>query len=330
MITTVVGNYPKVAEGAYSTKLIGTITRWQRKELTDDQLEQTCREITRAVIKEQEQAGIDLLTDGQIRWEDLVTPMARGIEGFEINGLSRWYNNNTYYRRPILHKKPVRRGPILVEQYRFAAGCTQKPVKAVLPGPYTFAAVSEDRHFKKQRPLVMALAEMLNAEARDLAKAGAAFIQFDEPSIGFGKMSAAEIGLAKEALNAAVKGVPATTAVYTYFGALNGAFDALQKSAVQVIGVDVVSDPSALARLKRAKIAKPLAVGCLDARNTKLESVRDLHAMFAAVSKRVPADQLYVNPSCGLEFLPHTQALAKLTRLAEAARSFATKTRRAS
>ena len=319
MITTLVGNYPKVAAGAYSTKVIGAITKWQRKELTDTQLEQTFQEITQAVIQEQEQAGVDLVTDGQIRWEDLVTPIARQLGGFEINGLSRWFNNNTYYRRPILHKAPARKGPILVEQYRFAARCSKKPVKAVLPGPYTFAVVSEDRYYKKLRPLVLKLAEILNAEANDLARAGAPLIQFDEPAIGFGKM---DIKLAVEALGVATKGLGTKTAVYTYFGSLNGTLEPLMRAKVDVVGVDVVSNPNTLSALKRTKITKALALGCLDARNTKLESVSELHALFNAARKLVPPDRLYVNPNCGLEFLPHTQALAKMQRLVQAVRTY--------
>jgi len=319
MITTVVGSYPKVAEQAYGTTLIGTITKWQRKELTDEQLEQVCREITGAVIQEQEAAGLELLTDGQIRWEDLVTPLAKRIEGFEINGLSRWFNNNTYYRRPILHKAPVRRGPILVKEYQAAARSARKPIKAVLPGPYTFAVVSEDRHYKKLRPLVMKLADILNAEARALAAAGAPVVQFDEPAIGFGKT---DIKLAVEALGVAASGVKAKTAAYTYFAPLNGALEPLMRAKVDVLGVDVVSDPKTLGALKRVKITKELAVGCLDARNTKLESVGELHAIFKAVKARVPLDRVYVNPNCGLEFLPHAQALAKVKRLVEAVRSF--------
>ena len=319
MITTTVGNYPKVAEGAYSTKLIGGISKWQRKELSDAQLEAVCQEITRAVIKEQEAAGLDLLTDGQIRWEDLVTQLAKRLEGFEINGLTRWYNNNVYYRRPVLKRKPVWKRPILVEEYRFAAGCTRKPVKAVLPGPSTFADLSEDRHFKSQRPLVLALAEILNQEARALAHAGAPLIQFDEPSLVLGKPN---LKLAVEALNIATRGVAAKTAVYTYFGPLDGALSALSRARVDVIGVDVVSDPNALLALKRAKIKTALALGCLDGRNTKLESVKDLHAIFRMASKLVPSDELYLNPNCGLEFLPHAQALAKIRRLGEAVRSY--------
>ncbi|PIQ84150.1 MAG: hypothetical protein COV75_03690 [Candidatus Omnitrophica bacterium CG11_big_fil_rev_8_21_14_0_20_63_9] len=319
MITTLVGNYPKVAEDTYSTKLIGSISKWQRQEMTDAQLEDILREITRAVIQEQEQAGLDLLTDGQIRWEDLVTPMAKRIEGFEINGLSRWFDNNVYYRRPVLHKKPVRKGPILVDEYRFAAGCTKKPVKAVLPGPTTFATVSEDRHFKSERRLILALAEIINAEALALAEAGAPLIQFDEPALGFGKPNMA---LAVEALGIATKGVKSKTAVYTYFGSLNGALSPLMKAKVDVVGIDIVSEPKTLGALKRTKITKELAVGCLDGRNTKLESVGELHALFNVLKKLVPADRLYINPNCGLEFLPHPQAHAKVRRLAEAARTY--------
>ena len=319
MITTLVGNYPKVAERAYGTTLIGAITTWQRKELTDTQLEEVCRAITKTIIQEEEAAGLDLLTDGQIRWEDLVTPMAKRLKGFEINGLTRWFNNNVYYRRPILHKAPVRTGPILVDAYRFAKSCTRKPIKAVLPGPYTFAILSEDHFYKTLRPFVLRLAEILNEEAKALAEAGAPIVQFDEPAIGFGKT---DMKLATEALNIATKGVKAKTAVYTYFGALNGLLQPLMRSNVDVVGIDVVSEPKTLAALKNIKISKELALGCLDARNTKLESVAELHAIFDVIKKRVPLDRVYVNPNCGLEFLPHTQARAKVQRLVQAVRTY--------
>lgn len=319
MITTTVGSYPKVAEGAYSTKLIGAITKWQRKELTSAQLEATCQDITRTVIQEQEQAGLDLVTDGQIRWEDLVNPVAKRLDGFEINGLSRWFDNNVYYRRPVLHRAPARTRPILVDDYRFAAGCTQRPVKAILPGPYTFVAMSEDRYFRDQRRFILKMAEILNQEAIDLAQAGAPLVQFDEPALGFGQPN---LKLAVEALNVAAAGVKAKTAVYTYFGSLDGMLEPLMRAKVELIGVDIVSDPRAVNALRRTRTTKALAVGCVDARNTKLESVKELHAVFRTISKLVPADVLYVNPNCGLEFLPHAQARAKIERLAAAVRTF--------
>ncbi|HEX9780714.1 MAG TPA: hypothetical protein VGB20_05805 [bacterium] len=319
MITTVIGSYPKVAKDTYSTKLIGTIARWQRGEATGEQMESVARDITNAVIAEQEAAGIELVTDGQIRWEDLVTPFAGKLDGIEINGLTRWFNNNVYYRRPVVRGEPTRRGPVLVEALRFAKSCTERPVKAVLPGPYTFATVSEDRHFRSPRRFVRRMAELLNEEAQALAAAGAAMVQFDEPAIGFGKT---DMKLAAEGLAIAAQGVKAKTAVATYFGSLNGLFDALMRTPVDVVGIDVVSDPTSLRSLSRARITKELGIGCVDGRNTKLETVTQLHAVFNALRRRVPLDRVYVSPNCGLEFLPHPQALAKLRRLGEAAASY--------
>ncbi|MBI2173721.1 MAG: hypothetical protein HYU33_00785 [Candidatus Omnitrophica bacterium] len=261
-----------------------------------------------------------MLTDGQIRWEDIVTPFARGLESIEINGLSRWFNNNVYYRKPILHGEPVWKKPILVDAYLFAKSCTTKPVKAVLPGPYSFAILSEDRHYKNLRAFTRKMAELLNAEARALAQAGAAFIQWDEPAVGFGKT---DIKLVLESLKIATEGVQAKTAVVTYYGSLNGALDSLMRGPVDVVGVDVVSDPQTYTRLKNlSRIPKELILGCMDARNTKLESTESLHRLIKGVAKKVGMDRLYLSPNCGLEFLPHTQALAKVKRLVQTARTF--------
>ena len=319
MITTAVGNFPKVAEHGFGTEVIGAINRWQKKELSDAQLEQAFQRTTKAVIKEQEQAGLDLLTDGQIRWEDLVTAVAKRVEGFEINGLERWFDNNVYYRKPILHRAPVRKQPIVVNDFLFAKRCTSKPVKAVLPGPYTMVAMSEDRHYKNPAPFLRRMAEILNEEAHALAKAGAQWIQFDEPALGFGTPPIKSV---IEAINIAVKGVRAKTAVYTYFGSLNGTLAALQRCHVDLIGVDVVSDPKAIGAVKRQKWTTGVALGCLDARNTKLESITELHALFDVIGRALPLDRLTVNPNCGLEFLPYEQAAAKLRRLVEAVRTY--------
>ena len=320
MITTMVGNFPKVAEAAYGTGVIGAINRWQKKELSDQGLEEVFQQTTRAVIEEQASAGLDVVTDGQIRWEDLVTPLARGVEGFEINGLERYFDNNVYYRRPILRKTPVRKQPIFLKDYLFARGCTDRPVKVVLPGPYTVVKLSEDRYYRSERPFMRSIAEILNEEARTLAKAGAVMIQFDEPALGFGKPPMKDV---VEALNIAVEGLGGVkTALYTYFGHLNGGLEALQKCKVRVIGVDVVSDEKAISAVRKQKWTTELALGCIDARNTKLESVTELHALFDVIRRVVPSDRLYVNPNSGLEFLPYEQARQKLNRLVEAVRRY--------
>ena len=329
MITTVVGNFPKVSESRYGTEVIGAINRWQKQDIPDSELEQAFQHVTREVIKDQEEAGIDVVTDGQIRWEDLVTPFARKVDGFEINGLERFFDNNVYYRKPILKSTPARRRPIFLGEYLFARGCTPKPVKVVLPGPYTIVALSEDRYYKNPKPFLRSIAELLNEEAQALAQAGAVLIQFDEPALGFlnaptGARPSAKPSIKQivEAINIAVQGLKCQTALYTYFGTLNGALEALAQCKVDALGVDVVSDPKAIGAITRLKWDRQLALGCVDARNTKLESVTELHALFDVVTKRVPGERLYVNPNCGLEFLPYEQARQKLVRLVEAVRRY--------
>ena len=316
MRTSVIGNYPKVAEDAYGTKLIGAITRRQKQELNDEQLEAVYQEITEAVIKEQESIGIDLITDGQIRWEDIVTPIARKLQGVTLNGLTRFYNNNVYYRRPIIEGKPVRTGPILVEEFRKARQVARKPLKAVLPGPTTFVTLAEDRYFKNEAKFIRHMAAILNAEARALAEAGAEAVQIDEPSLVYGRTWPAE---ALKAIDQVVDGVKAKTSLRLYFGGPNPAqLTQLLKTKISAIGLDVVESPQTLAALKRVKCDKILGLGCVDARNTKLESIKDLHKLFTAASRLAPSEQLYVTPNCGLEFLPHQQAVAKLRNLVEA------------
>ncbi|HAM42086.1 MAG TPA: hypothetical protein DCP69_12350 [Candidatus Omnitrophica bacterium] len=319
MITTVVGSFPKVAEAGFGTTIISAISRWQRKELPDAGLERVFQDITKAVMAEYEKAGLDLLADAQIRWEDLVTPLAKQLDGFEINGLERWFDNNVYYRRPILRKAPARRGPILAEEYRAAKACTSKPMKAVLPGPYTFVQMCEDRYYKNPARFMRKIAELLRDEAAALVEAGAPLVQFDEPALGFGKPPLKGV---LEALAIATKGLKVPTALYLYFGHLNGLLSPLQKAPVDLIGVDVVSDPKAMGAVTKTRWTKQLALGCVDARNTKLESVTELHALFDVVTKRVPSDRLSVNPSCGLEFLPYEQAVQKVNRLVEAVQTY--------
>src|SRR3989338_2905035 len=99
MITMMSSSFPKVAERGIGTSVMKSINRWQKQELSDTQLENVLERATRAVIQEQEQAGLDILTDGQIRWDDLVTTLARTLDGFEMNGLERYFDNNDYYRR---------------------------------------------------------------------------------------------------------------------------------------------------------------------------------------------------------------------------------------
>ena len=142
--TTVVGSYPKPPEEGKPFLVRKTLHALERGEAGEQDLKKAQDDLVREVVAEQEAAGVDLVTDGQVRWDDILTPFARRIAGFEIGGLLRWFDNNVYYRRPVC-KGPVEwRGPACVEDYKFAASVVTRPVKAVIPGPVTFARLSVD------------------------------------------------------------------------------------------------------------------------------------------------------------------------------------------
>lgn len=317
MRTTAVGHYPKIPNRPRPARLRQAIARLDRGEITAQELARVEDEVTIEVIGEQVEADLDLITDGQIRWDDDQTYIARRLEGFEIGGLIRYFDTNTYYRQPSV-VSPVRwREPVLVRDYEFAARHSQKPVKALITGPYTLAALSTDSHYGDLRGLVLDLADALHEEALALAAAGAPVIQINEPAILRHKEHAP---LLLEALTRMLDGVQAETALYTWFGDTDGILPQLLELPVDVIGLDFVWGPGNWEALKRTVFTKGLGFGIVDARNTKMESSEEIVEQIRRVGEFVPSERLYVNPSCGLEYLPREAASEKLKRLVEGVR----------
>ena len=158
----------------------------------------------------------------------------------------------------------------------------------------------------------MDLVPILNREAKALQSAGASVIQFDEPSILKHKE---DIDLFAEAIEGVTAGVTATTGVCTIFGDATGIHSRLFSLPVDIIGLDFVAGPANYDLIGELPQEKKLGCGIVDARNTRLETVEDIAEAIKRVSGSVSPDRLYINPSCGLDFLPRPNARAKLTRL---------------
>ena len=317
MITTMVGNYPKISPDAKAPSLRTAISRFDESRITLEELKRVEEEVTKEVIQDQVDSGLDLVTDGQIRWDDGQTYIARGIQGFTVNGLIRYFDTNTYYRHPIPENRLQSNGAITVKDYEFAAANSARPVKAVITGPYSLARLSQLGCYEDLRSLVMDLVPILNREAKALQSAGASVIQFDEPSILKHKE---DIDLFAEAIEGVTAGVTATTGVCTIFGDATGIHSRLFSLPVDIIGLDFVAGPANYDLIGELPQEKKLGCGIVDARNTRLETVEDIAEAIKRVSGSVSPDRLYINPSCGLDFLPRPNARAKLTRLVEGAK----------
>lgn len=323
--TTVVGSFPKVWEGPGGAKLIGAISKRQKDVISDAELQSVFDEVTKRVIEEQEGIGLDIITDGQIRWDDLVTPFARGLKGFKINGLNRFFNNNVYYRRPVVTGNISRNGDLIADEAEFAKRCVKRSkLKATLAGPYTFARLSENKFYRNQNQLILDIAKALNEEAKRLQDIGIEYIQIDEPSLAYENPK--DIRRILDAIDIVFSGCgSAKKALYLYFGCIGKTLlQGLLKCNIDILGLDFVScaDSSPLILLKDINFTKELALGCVDARNTKLEEPDILKRLFDKVSRIVPSDKIYINPNCGLEFLPYEKAVAKLENMVKVAKEW--------
>jgi len=293
------------------------VEKHQRGELTSDELRRVEDEVTAEVLAEMVQAGIDVVTDGQIRWEDPQTYFTRGLSGFAINGLQRYFDTNVYYRQPVATGEVGWHAPISVTDYQFAQTHSPRPVKPVVTGPFTLAVLSKDDFYGNLDQFVMALAAALNQELRALEAAGASLIQVDEPGI---LQHRERFPLFRRAMEALWDGIRARRALYLYFGPLHGLYPAILDVPVDILGLDFAPGSRNWEALHGTRFTKELGLGILDARNTRMETPEEIAAACRRACEIVAPSALHVGPSAGLEFLPRRVARRKLEALAAGVR----------
>ncbi|MPZ50015.1 MAG: methylcobamide--CoM methyltransferase [Dehalococcoidia bacterium] len=313
MLVTVVGNYPKIPNLPRPARLRNAFARLDRGQITPEELAKVEDEVTIEVLKEQADAGVELLTDGQVRWFDEQTYIAGKLGGVEINGLIRFFDTNTYYREPIINGPVAWREPILIRDYAFARDNASRPVKPVLTGPYTLARLCRNDHYSSFEDVAFGLAEALNAEAKALAAEDPPLIQFNEPAI---TRHPEDARLAESIWRRLLSGLSGETAVSFYFGPPGDAVAAALNAGFTTVGVDTTI-PGVLDAIAAGPKPPKLAAGIMDSRTTRLEDVDVLAGHVEAAAALAGSDNLYVNPNIGLEFLPREQAQAKLVRLVE-------------
>ena len=314
LLITSAGSYPRIGNSPEQQKLRRTIAAQERQEASEADLRAAEDDLTRAALAEQAEAGLDLVTDGQIRWYDPISHLAGKLAGVKINGLLRFFDTNTYFRQPVIEGEIKRQDGLLLSEFEFAKANSAKPVKPVLTGPYTLARHSLVEHaaYKQTEPLTRAYAQALAPELEALAQAGAEVIQIDEPAIlkhpgDFPIFERTVMMLSKH------KG-KAKLALYLYFGDALPLYERLQKLPVDLLGLDFTYNPKFVDRVAMAGSQRPLALGLVDGRNTRLEDPTEVAHQIDRIRLRVKGD-LYLNPSCGLEYLPRDRALAKLKLL---------------
>lgn len=294
------------------------ISRFDKGEIDSAKLREAEDDVTKAVLREQADAGIDIVTDGQIRWYDSQSHIARGLPSVEIDGLVRYFDTNTYYRQPVVHHAISWKDPILVEEWNFAQANSKRPVKAVVTGPLTLASLALDKHYGKKRPIALDLATALAEEVGNLVRAGAKHIQIDEPIL---TRHPEDLGLAVEGLERIHSNMgTASLTLFTYFGDVAKIFADLAEAPADAIGLDLVQGSATWPAILKHGSDKPLVLGLIDARNTKKEDPGEVAKKVLTLKDKIDLKASSISPSNGLEFLPRDRAREKLRIVVAAAK----------
>jgi 5-methyltetrahydropteroyltriglutamate--homocysteine methyltransferase len=304
-------SYPRVGESPLDQQLRRALARRERGQATDREVEEATDEVTTVVVAEQSRAFIDVVTDGMLRWDGPHSHLAAHLAGLELRGMRRWFDTNFYDRRVAVVGEIRRPRPFLVRDFEVAKAVTKKPVKITLPGPATFARLALDEHYGSPDAVADALAEVLAAEARDLAAAGASLFQIDEPLLCRHPDDLARVVRSATVVFAGA-GPGATTILGTHFGDLAGIGESLGSLPGTHVGLELLEGSPNLGLLDRLPAGKGVALGLFDARTTVLEEIDDVARRLAPHRESLTARDVLVGPNAGLELLPRNQAFDKL------------------
>jgi len=329
--TTIVGSYPQPDWLIDRVKLAGRFPpRVRAKELwrvAEPHLQQAMDDATVLAIKAQEDAGLDIITDGEIRRESYSNRIATALEGVDIDNpgtaLDRSGHPNPV---PRIVGKVKRVRPIEVEDLLFLKKHTARQVKITVPGPFTMLQQAQNDFYASEEEAAMDYAVAINEEIKDLFANGADVVQVDEPYMQARPEKARQYGI--RALNRALEGVTGTTAVHICFGyaaiihARPNGYNFLPELAncsCQQISIETAQsnlDCSVLQSLP----GKQIMVGCLNLEDMSIESPVVVAARVKRALQYITPEQVILAPDCGMKYLPREVADGTLRAMAEAAR----------
>jgi 5-methyltetrahydropteroyltriglutamate--homocysteine methyltransferase len=308
--TTAVGSYPK------SPELKAARSKFLRGEFTLEDLRPLEEKTTREWMETQEEIGLDVLVDGEMYRGDMATYFARNLDGFEISGLVRSYDNR-YYRKPVIKGKVRWRGPITVDRWEFAQGLTEKPLKAILTGPYTMMDWSFNEYYPNRREACLDLARALHEEVKALADAGAKIIQVDEPASSARAEELPEFGI--EAMQVVTEGVDAYFITHICYGAFEFIYPGMLKLPVDNFDLEMSNSELDLVELFREHpFTRDLSFGVVDVHSHVVEDREVVKDRIKRALEVLPPERLWIDPDCGLKTRTKEETVGKLRALVEA------------
>ena len=332
LLTTVVGSYPQpdwLVDRALLSKGVPRVRQREIWRVAEPWLEQAQDDATIVAIREMERAGIDIVTDGEIRRESYSNRFATALEGVDVEtpGVIRnRLGQETVVPRVVGRVRRTR--PVELRDMQFLRRNTERPAKITLPGPFTMAQQARNEFYEDMEALAMDLAAAVNEEARDLQAAGADLIQLDEPWLRNDPEGAKRYAV--PAINRALEGLTVPTALHLCFG--YAAVVRHQKPTgysflpqLAATTAQQISIEAAQPRLDLGVLAdlagKTIILGVIDLADPAVETLDQVTARIRAGLARVTPDRLVLAPDCGMKYLPRDTAFGKLRALSDGARA---------
>ena len=329
--TTIVGSFPQPEWLIDRAKLAGRFPpRVRAKELwriAPDHLAEAQDDATLIAIRAQEDAGLDIVSDGEIRRESYSNRFATALEGVDLDNpgtnLDRSGHPNPV---PRIVGKIRRMHAVEVDDLKFLKANTTRMTKITVPGPFTMLQQAQNDFYKSEEEAAMDYAAAVNEEIRDLFAAGADVVQIDEPYMQARPEKARQYGL--KALNRALEGITGMTAVHICFGYAAiiherpsgySFLPELASCSCRQVSLETAQshlDCSALAGLE----GKTLMVGCIDLSDPEVESAQTVVERIERALPYVKKENVILAPDCGMKYLPRETAIGKLRAMAEAAK----------
>jgi 5-methyltetrahydropteroyltriglutamate--homocysteine methyltransferase len=329
--TTLVGSYPQPDWLIDREKLAGRFPpRVRARELwriPEPWLAEAQDDATLVAIRAQEEAGLDILTDGEIRRESYSNRFATALDGVDLDRPGTALDRSGHPNPVPRIVGPIRRRhAVETDDVRFLRAHTDRPIKITVPGPFTMSQQAQNDYYPSPAEAAMDYAAAVNEEIRDLFAAGADIVQIDEPYMQARPEAAREYGL--EAANRALDGIEGATALHICFGYAAviherpSGYSFLSELAgcrcgqISVETAQPGLDCAVLASLRGKKIM----VGCLDLSDMTVETPETVMGRIRRALEHVPAEDVILAPDCGMKYLPRDVAFGKLQSMVEAAR----------
>jgi len=328
--TTLVGSYAQPDWLIDRGKLAGRFPpRVRARELwrvAPEWLEQAQDDATLLAIRDQERAGLDIVTDGEMRRESYSNRFATALEGVDIDNPGTALDRSGHPNPVPRVVGPIRRKhPVQARDVEFLRANTGRTIKITVPGPFTMSQQAQDDHYKDEVALAFDYAAAVNAEIKDLFAAGADIVQVDEPYMQARAEKARKFGV--QVLDRALEGVTGTTAVHICFGYAAiihqrpsgySFLPEFEASKVQQISIETAQSKLDCAVLEKLP-GKTILLGVLDLSDMTIETPETVAARIRRALPHVSASRIVVAPDCGLKYLPRDVAFGKMQAMVDGA-----------